>query len=465
MCRSLIRLAGAPAFDNFGRARPSRANDPTGLLAVAAAAPEVVARVLHSILPPPAPPRGLVLAAGAPRRAGPAHDRAAAAGAVRALSGTSPGLAADLIEALVLDLVVPPDDEYNDPAVPAIEQTLAALLVLHIGDVPKSVDAAGRRGDRDLRERLMCVFSLAADMIAADPQWREPGDPTPDAARRAAVADTLVAAASARVGGDWGDIARFGGAELIETLVEHDPVAMLPHTPVLLGAVLDLLDAQRAPAPTRLDVVSDEPAALRALEQMDRSSAISGAISRVLKAIESVAAADAAAVCAALVDLITDERDTDRGSDRLWWLWPALGRIARRHGDEPRLLRIILPTLHSYLVGGDALLRGRAIDAWVEIASAHAIPSSLLDLLPVLTGDRTIAVARAVARAAARLDWPEEERSRLLYHALLLLDGVDPAQNADAMKDAIHAATRLSPASTSPCAPPSSRRCSRRRRG
>ncbi len=445
VCLSLVQLAGAPALNDFGRSRPNRANDPTGLQAVAGVAPEVVARVLQSMLPPPAAPRGLVLPASEPPpRPVRAHDRAAAAGAVRALAGTSPDLAASLVDVLVLDLALPPDDEYNDPALPAIERTLAALLVLDVGDVPASVDTAGRHGDRELRERLLRMLSFAADTIAPNPRWREPGDPTPDEARRAAVTDTLFAAAAARVGGDWGDDARFGGARLIETLAEHDPLAMLPRTPALLGAVLDLLDAERAPAPARLDVVSREPAAIRALEQMNRSSAITAAISRVLHAIESVAAADAAAVCAALVDLITDERDTDRGSDLLWWLLRTLGRIGRRHGDEPRVLRIVLPTLHSYLVAGDALLRGRAIDAWVEIASAHALPSSLVDLLPALTKDATIAVARAVARAAARLDWPEAERPGLLYHALQLLYGVDPSNHADAMKDAIYAATWLS---------------------
>ncbi|MQA28011.1 MAG: hypothetical protein GEU94_21740 [Micromonosporaceae bacterium] len=125
VCAALVRLAGEPVLDRFGRSRPNQANDPTGLQAVADLAPEVVVRVLREMLPAPFAGSSL-LPSPAPRpRMVPALDRAAAAGAVRALAATHPDLAAGLVDALVLDLAAPPYDDYNDPARPAIERTLA----------------------------------------------------------------------------------------------------------------------------------------------------------------------------------------------------------------------------------------------------------------------------------------------------------------------------------------------------
>lgn len=445
VCRSLVLLAGAPEPDRFGRSRPSRANDPTGLLVAAKAVPDRIERVLASMLPPPADGSALVLPRPAPR--GPAvtaWERAAAAGAVRSLAPVSPALAAALVRVLALDLAVDPDDEYDDPAIPAIQRTLAALLVLDVGKVAGAVDEAGRRGGKEFRGRLIRVLDVAADMASDEPRWREPGDPTPDADRRASVLDVVFRAAVARVGGDWGDDARFGGAELIETLAEQDPDAALSRLPSLLGALLGLLDAHNRPAVSLLDpapgTVSETE---RFFERMNRDSAFNGAISRVVNAIEATAAAGPARVCGALADLIADERDTERGSDLLWWLLRSLGKIGRRHGDDVRVLRHVLPVLHSYLVGTAPHLRGRALDAWTEIAAVHPLPSSLRDLLPALVADRSVAVARAVARAS-RLDWSEAEQATLLVHALGLVDGVDPTANADAVKDGLAAARRLS---------------------
>lgn len=146
VCTALVHLAGAPVLDRFGRSRPNKANDPTGLQAVADIVPEVLVRVLREMLPAPAARPVLLLPSPAPPpRRVPAFDRAAAAGAIRALAATHPDLATGLVDALILDLAVPPDDEYDDPAPPAIERTLAVLLVLGLGDVEHAVDTAGRR--------------------------------------------------------------------------------------------------------------------------------------------------------------------------------------------------------------------------------------------------------------------------------------------------------------------------------
>ncbi|GDY33921.1 hypothetical protein [Gandjariella thermophila] len=443
VCTALVHLAGAPALDQFGRSRPNETNDPTGLRAAAGIVPDVLARVLREMLPAPSAPTALVLPSPAPTPYQvSAHDRATAAGAVRALATTHPDLATSLVNVLILDLAVV-DDEFNDPARPAIERTLAVLLILGVGDVEQAVDTAGRRGGEELRGRLLHVMSRAADLISPNPRWREPGDPTPDADRRAAVAAALLASATARLSGDWGDRVRVEAADLIKDLAGQDPGGALANLPALLGAVLTLIDADRQPPPSsRLDVPS-EPPQLNTLEPLAHKSAVSGALSRVLGAVEAVAAADPAAVCSTIAVLVADERDTERGTDLLWWLLRTLGRIGSRHGSEQRVLRTILPILHSYLVDSDVSLRARAIDAWTEIATYQELPSSLLDLLPALLTDTYVAVARALARAAARLDWPNTTREQLLMHALGLLHGVDPATQSEAVKDAITAAIKL----------------------
>jgi hypothetical protein len=66
--------------------------------------------------------------------------------------------------------------------------------------------------------------------------------------------------------------------------------------------------------------------------------------------------------------VIRDKHDTSRGSDVVWWLLRTLGR---RHGEEPKVLAVILPTLHGYLVDADPLLRARALDAWVDVGVRH----------------------------------------------------------------------------------------------
>lgn len=118
VCRSLVWLVGAPALDAFGRSRPDRANDPTGLRAAAAIAPATVARVLEAMLPHAHAPTGLVVPVGAAPAPPPvpARERAAAAGAVRALAATSPQLAAGLVHALVRAVGVPAENPYDDPA-------------------------------------------------------------------------------------------------------------------------------------------------------------------------------------------------------------------------------------------------------------------------------------------------------------------------------------------------------------
>ncbi|MEU1955676.1 hypothetical protein [Nocardia rhamnosiphila] len=439
VCRSLILAAGALRSNRFGRLRRDRANDPSGLEAAARIAPMVVQEALREMLPSPRSSSRLVIPRGtapAPRDV-PTRERAAAAGAIGALAATAPAIPAALTEALVRTLAVPPERESDDEAMSQIERVVAGLLVSGIGGVEVFIESAGGSGNGEFRERLMRVLSIAAHMVAPDPRWREAGDPIPNEARQLQVTDTLITMATAHVGGDWGDDMRFHGATIIEEVAEQRPAALKPHLAALLGAVLELIDSLEAPARSSLQVVQRQPAAMRVMAEVSRRHSISSATSRVVKAVQSMASVDALEATIALVDLIANERDSDRGTDLAWWFIPALGHIGQNYGDESRMLRPILTVLHSYMVSTEVSLQGRAIDAWVEIATRHALPSSLLDLLPVLTEDAHVVVAQAVVRAARRLDWPDAEQNLLLGHALRVLQGIDVGEQREAAIEAI----------------------------
>jgi hypothetical protein len=444
VCRSLVLLAGAPQRDDWGHSRPNEAADPTGLRAAAGLAPQVVTRVVRQMLPSPAPPVSLILPTAGPHRSvATSFDRAAAGGAVTALAATHPHVAAGMVPDLILDLAVAPDDDYDDPALPAVTRALAVMLVLGVGDVAKAAGEAGRTGSAELRAALFHVFTRTAEMLNADSQWREPGDPMPDADRQTEVLGTLLTLVVARLSGDWGDDVRVEAADLLERLARLDARWMLVNLPAMLGGLLALVDDLKTPPPTMLDVISADPPELRAMEQFGRTTAIGSAASTVVDAVAAAAAAGPLTAVATVTKLIADERDTDRGPEVVWRLLRPLGRIGRRHGDEPGVLQAILPTLHSYLVDSDASLRAQAIDQWVEIGTAHQLPSSLTDLLPALTADEYVLVVRAVLRAARRLDWPDTERNCLLQHAVVVLQHADPASNREMVKEAIAAATWL----------------------
>ncbi|SNR86171.1 hypothetical protein [Blastococcus mobilis] len=444
VCRSLVLLAGAPRRDSIGRSRPSQTADPTGLRAATGIAPGVVTAVLRRLLPPPARPRSLIVPTPEPPRPVVTDfERAAAGAAIATLIPTHPQVAEQMIPTLILDLGVPADDRFDDPALPAVARALAVMLVLGVGDVVAAAEDAGRTGSPESREALLRVFHRAADLLDPDGPRRQPGDPVPDGERRMKVMASVLTAALARVSGDWGDDLRDQAARLIEQQARLDPRWMLTNLPALLGAVLKLMDDLTTPPPRTLEVISAEPPQLRVLEQLNRETAISSAARDVLDAVEAAAAADPLTAVTVITTLITEERDSARGPEVVWRLLRPLGRIGRRHGDQPGVLQAILPTLYSYLVDTDASLRARAIDQWVEIGSAHQLPSSLPDLLPALTADPYDLVIHAVLRAARRLDWPEPARAQLLLYVVLVLEGVDAAKHPDGIKEAIGAALRL----------------------
>jgi hypothetical protein len=181
------------------------------------------------------------------------------------LAATHPDLAARMTFTLILNLGAPPDDSDDDPALPAIAHALAVMLVLGIGDVVRAAEEAGRYGGGRLREPLFGVFTRAADLLDPKARWREPGDPTPDTARRVAVMNELFSVGLARLSGEWGDEVRSRAAQLICDLAQLNPQLMLPNLPAMLGAVLVLIDSLQDAPPPQLLLADAESAELWAL--------------------------------------------------------------------------------------------------------------------------------------------------------------------------------------------------------
>lgn len=115
--------------------------------------------------------------------------------------------------------------------------------------------------------------------------------------------------------GDWGDDLRDEAARLIEQLARLDPRWMLSNLPALLGAVLELMNDLKTSPPRSLEVLSAEPPQLRALEQLNRETAISSAARDVLDAVEVAAGADPLAAVTVITTLIAEERASARGPE------------------------------------------------------------------------------------------------------------------------------------------------------
>jgi hypothetical protein len=148
--------------------------------------------------------------------------------------------------------------------------------------------------------------------------------------------------------------------------------------------------------------------------------------------VESASSTDPLAVCETITALITSERDSDLGSEVVYPLLATLGEVGRRHGNHPGLLQAILPALHTYLVDADPVPRAAALKAWTTIGRTHALPSTVADLLPALILDAYVVVIDAVLEAACRLPWPDQEsRSRLVLHAVMVMEGVNVSKHLD----------------------------------
>jgi len=391
-------------------------------------------------------PSGLILVAPAP---GPKPEddlqAAAAAGAARALAPTHPKIAATLTSALVRQLTAHQESRFSDEkAIPMAERALAVYVVLDVANVWERIRETARTYRGYVGDRCVRILSLAADVTFKDPSWREPGDPIPDDDRANDLVDRLFSEAAAAIAGAWGDEARGSAAELVKDIAADRPEYAFERLPVLLGIFLGLVEQSKKPARSPLEIVAEPtPPQQQALEQLNRDSQFGSAIHRMLEAVERLARVAPAEVCKALIDLIDDERDSEREFDVAWRLLTLLGKIGERHGNAPNVLQSLLPTLHTYVVGADVILQVEALDAWTSIARSHPLPDSVADLLPALTKDNRVGVSRALARAAIRLDWTPEQTALLLVCVQKLLTGVEPVELHEAVEDAARAAKKL----------------------
>jgi hypothetical protein len=187
-----------------------------------------------------------------------------------------------------------------------------------------------------------------------------------------------------------------------------------------------------------LTIVDQTPAPIAALERESLRWSVAGTARRLLDAVEHAAGADLPAVLDGVLEVLRAQRDTAHEVEVVWRLLPLLGQLGRAHGDQPSVLRRVLPCLYTYLLHTDVALRAAAIDAWTEIASRHPVPSSLRDLLPALTADPYVIVVRSVLQAARRLPWTEEDRKGLLRYAVSIAEAT-LASDADTLKAALFA--------------------------
>ncbi|BAJ32532.1 hypothetical protein KSE_67740 [Kitasatospora setae KM-6054] len=442
---ALVYLAEPPQ-DSFAVPRPGGAGDASGLRAAADIAPERVAAVLDGMLPRPAAPAGLLLPAGSsavPQEADGDGRRCAAASAIAALAQTHLDTVTPLAAPLLLSLGVDSADSYDLEPIGTTQHALAAILVLGDNLVAVQVEAAGQGAGQQVRERLIGVLDRAASVLQSDDRRRTAREVALDASRRQGLFDYLLTTALTRAGGDWGTECRALAARLIETLAQEHPAWALPKVPAILGgallAVADLEQVSQASAAAALTTTGTMPVVLQALERMNHQTLLGSTVQTLVRAVEHTAQADAASVCQAVVEAVANDRASQQGDTVTWYLLRSLGQIGAQHGQQPQVLHTIVPTLHTYLVDADASLRAVALTAWATIGTRHRLPSSVSDLLPVLTDDAHIVVIDAVLGAAISLEWGENERIRLLLHALTVCREADARKHTGTLKKAMAA--------------------------
>lgn len=424
LVESLVMLAGRPERDDFGhRRRRSANNDPAGLRLTAGLCPEKVASVLRRLLRiTPGVDLDLELPIGVrpPTEAGPFADfeRCGAAGAIRSLIPTHPELVVSLVDALVENLRADEDDRFDLHPVGDVQRTIAVLFIANLGDVRSALGAAATGAGEEFRARLFGVLEKARWLVGPTDHWREPHDPDLDEEGRAEAFRRLMEVSFEFLSGEWGDEVAWHAAALIEDLAEASPTNMVIDIPAILGAFLSCLESLDAKhGDTRLAITSSVPPQLAAMEVASRQFRVASAASRLVDALEHVAKVDCPTVLDAVIDVMSEVKDTTREAEVTWRLLPLIGKVGRARASEPGVLRRILPSLHTYLVHSDQGLRAKAIEAWAEISSKHPLPSSLSDLLPVLTTDAYVVVIRSLLKAARRLRWNDADRVRLLGYA------------------------------------------------
>lgn len=419
---SLIMLAGQPELDEFGHPRVRSArNDPSGLRVAADREPEAVKAALRRLLRRRSPPSALILPAGLQSDRTNDSDsdleRCAAAGAIRCLAASHAGLAMSLIDELIASVSDDNEDIYGLYPVANIQRTLAVLLLLHGSEVMTALERAGEQADDEYRERLIGVIERACHLLDPDYSWHEPEDPVLSAEERRPLYSLIIAKSFRWLDRIWGVKIAQQAATLIENLAKEAPDSVAEHIPALLGSLLITVDRIDSQPSDLIELIDTPPPQIRQLDAFERHSAITAAAHRLMRAIKILGSKSPDKIFTAIDDVLQTLRASDSEAKLGWRLLSILGDIGSRHGDQTGLLRRLLPTLYTYILHSDQLLRATAIEAWAAISECHSTPSSLSDLLPALITDPYIVVIEALLDAAVRLEWSEQDTEILLSYA------------------------------------------------
>ncbi len=348
-----------------------------------------------------------------------------------ALSSTHLELALQLLPNLVLSLGVSPEDNYDPGTVGTAERALARMFIAAPVRAAALLEYAGRHASEETRDGLVGSVRHALDMVDTEYDYRRAHDPLTTPEEAAAVSDAAFAFFLDRIDESWGHQVTFSAAESIEWMGRGHRDALAGHLDATLGAFVTLT-RHRLKEQQSLITSTAAPDPLAGMEAWSRKQSLYQSGRRLLSAVESASSTDPLAVCETITALITSERDSELGAEVIYQLLATLGEVGRRHGNQPEVLQAILPTLHTYLVDVDQGSRSAALKAWTSIGGAHALPSTVADLLPALVKDAYLVMVDAVLAAACQLPWPDHEsRTRLLVHATTVMEGINVSEHLD----------------------------------
>lgn len=430
---AVVALAGSktPGDHHFSGPMPVvQANDPGPLRVLADLCPDKLVARLGGMLPRPAVTGIIVNPAHQPRLVSDI-DRRAAAGAVEHLASTHLELAVQLLPNLAVSLCVPPEDSYDPGTVGTAETAIARMFIAAPVRIAGLLEEAGRHAAEKTRDGLVGSVRHALDMIDTEYIHRRAHDPVTTPGEAAAVTDAAFVFLLARTDESWGYQVTFSAAEAIERMGRGHSDGLAGHLDATLGAFVTLTRHRLTQQESVLTSTA-APDPLAGMEAWSRKNILYQSARRLLSAVESASSTDPLAVCETITALITSERDSDLGADVVYPLLGTLGEVGRRHGNQPGVLRAILPTLHTYLVDADPGPRAAALRAWTTIGRTHSLPSTVADLLPALLSDAYIVMIDAVLEAACLLPWPDQEsRIRLALHAMTVMEGINVSEHLD----------------------------------
>jgi hypothetical protein len=393
--------------------------DPAPLLLCAARNLEAVLRAVELMLaagaPAPNPPVVLVGPDGQPLRpsVGEApgipdegdRSRSIAAAACLPLIEATPTAVPRLVEALARSLELPDHDMSAAPS-NVISRTLGLALLRQYDTAAPSLLESARRISAEARKEL---FEAISSALHADPG---PGEP--DTRPR------IVQLAVDRLQGDWGERAATEAAVTLRDQARFHPERIAGHASALVGALVVEI-TQPVPPPTVL--AASPPDTLARIEEFGRRQDRQIRISSLRSAVGYLVQAGADDAVTAVFSLLDTEDD---GSEDAVGVRAAATRLLGDIGSRPVHLPAVVPRLYTGLLHAEPRIRLAAIRSWEDLACLpQTLPSTLLDLLPVLLTDGS-AVLTAL-KLIGRLDIPLERRAALLP---LVMGAADAAHGA-----------------------------------